>query len=85
MKMRHFEGKRLLSVIRGSDYAHAGEEEAINLVMSRIPKNNGRLILDVDCGLGGTAKFIQEHGWGQVTGIDIEEESMYMQKKTILN
>lgn len=82
MKMRHFKGKQILSLIRENDYAHAGEEEAINLVMRKIPKDNKWLILDVGCGLGGTAKFIQEHGWGQITGIDIEKESIEYARKT---
>ena len=71
MKMQHFVGKQMLAMMRKGDYAHAGEEEAIDLVMNKIPKDNTRLILDVGCGLGGTAKYIQDHGWGKVTGIDI--------------
>jgi len=82
MKMRHFTGKQMLSVVREGDYAHVGEEEAIHLIMDRFSKDAKRLILDVGCGLGGTAKFIQDHGWGQVTGIDIEKESIEYAKKT---
>ncbi len=82
MKMRHFKGKQILSVVREGDYAHVGEEEAIHLIMNRFSKDAKRLILDVGCGLGGTAKFIQEHGWGQVTGVDIEEESIAYARKT---
>lgn len=82
MKMQHFVGKQMLSMIREGDYAHAGEEESIDLVMNKIPKDRTRLVLDVGCGLGGTAKYIQDHGWGEVTGIDIEQESIkYAQEK----
>ena len=80
--MRHFKGKQILSLVREGDYAHQGEEEAIYRVMDNIPKDDQRLILDVACGLGGTAKFIQDHGWGQVTGIDIEKESIEYASKT---
>ncbi|MFZ0566169.1 MAG: class I SAM-dependent methyltransferase [Chlamydiales bacterium] len=71
-----YDKKFLLSFIREGDYAHAGEEEAIELVMSHFPKDGNRKILDVACGLGGTAHYIQKHGWGLVTGFDIDNESI---------
>lgn len=74
--MRSFKGKSILSFVRAGNYAHAGEEEAILRVFDSIEKNPSRKILDVGCGKGGTAKFIQDHGWGIVTGIDIEHESV---------
>lgn len=76
INMRSFAGKNLVSYARGGDYAHPGEEEAIELLMSGFEKNQSRMILDVGCGLGGTAKYIQDKGWGKVTGIDIEKESI---------
>jgi hypothetical protein len=33
-------------------------------------------LLDVDCGLGGTAKYVQDHGWGTVVGLDVEPASI---------
>lgn len=78
---REFEGKQILAFIRGGDYAHAGEEEAIELIMSRFPKDRHRTILDVACGLGGTANYIQAHGWGQVTGFDIDQPAIDYAKK----
>ena len=80
--LRWFQGKQLVSFLRKGDYAHAGEEEAITEALSEIPKDNNRQILDVGCGQGGTAAFIQEHGWGNVTGIDIEKSSVDYAKKT---
>ena len=76
MKMTDFELKEFLSVIRGKDYAHAGEEEAINLVFADISRLTGRRILDTGCGRGGTADFVQRNGWGKVVGIDIDDESI---------
>ena len=35
MRMRHFVGKQILSVVRDGDYAHVGEEESIHLIMKR--------------------------------------------------
>lgn len=75
-RMNHPDGKRLLARVRGCDYAHAGEEESISLVWEGLPKNPSQLCLDAGCGRGGTAAFIQNHGWGQVTGIDIDETSI---------
>ena len=80
--MRSFDGKSILSLIRNGNYAHAGEEEAIIRVFKNIGKDASKNILDVGCGKGGTAKFVHDHGWGKVTGIDIEQASIeYSQKK----
>ena len=81
LSLRNYRGKKLVSFLRNDDYAHAGEEESIIRVIHKFPKNPHRTILDVGCGLGGTAQFIQENGWGQVTGIDIEKESIEYAKK----
>lgn len=80
--LRWYEGKRLVASVRGSDYAHAGEDEAILRCFSHFPKKTQRTILDVGCGQGGTAHFIQQQKWGQVTGCDIEDSSIkYAQKQ----
>ena len=72
--MRQYTGKHLVAFLRGKNYAHAGEEEAISIVLDEFPKKNDRVILDVGCGLGETANFIQKNGWRLVTGFDIEKE-----------
>jgi len=82
---RAFEGKQILSLIRDGDYAHAGEEEAIELIFSRFPKDPHRKILDVGCGLGGTAHYIQSHGWGQVTGFDVDDRAIVYAKQKYPN
>ncbi|MEM9242862.1 MAG: methyltransferase domain-containing protein [Pseudomonadota bacterium] len=76
INFRQYTGKKLLSLLRGGDYAHAGEEEAIDLCMRRFPKHTACELLDVGCGLGKTADYIQSHGYGEVTGVDIEKESI---------
>jgi SAM-dependent methyltransferase len=76
MRLNSFQGKRLLALARGGDYAHAGETESIDLVWNRLPKNPTLQVLDAGCGRGGTAAYIQRAGWGKVTGIDIEGESI---------
>jgi SAM-dependent methyltransferase len=76
MQMISYTGKHLLALIRGSDYAHAGEEEAIELALRPVPRRASQLLLDVGCGLGGTAKYVQDHGWGTVVGLDVEPDSI---------
>jgi SAM-dependent methyltransferase len=72
MRMNHPEGKRLLAAVRNGGYAHAGEEEAIHLLWERLPKIPTQPCLDAGCGRGGTAAFVQTHGWGSPTGVDID-------------
>jgi SAM-dependent methyltransferase len=74
--MNHPDGKRLLATVRGGDYAHAGEEEAIHLLWERLPKIPTQPCLDAGCGRGGTAAFVQSHDWGSVTGVDIDATSI---------
>jgi len=74
--MNSFQGKRVLAMVRDGDFAHAGEEEAIERAMREVPKDPNQCILDAGCGRGGTAAYMQRNGWGQVTGIDVEAESI---------
>jgi SAM-dependent methyltransferase len=76
MTMNSFEGKRILALVREGDYAHAGEEEAIERALRSIPKDPQRWMLDVGCGRGGTADYVRRHGWGHVEGIDRDAESI---------
>jgi cyclopropane fatty-acyl-phospholipid synthase-like methyltransferase len=77
--------KKILAFIRDADYAHAGETEAIDLVFSHLSKNKEQLLLDVGCGLGGTADYIQKHNWGKVIGFDIDPETLNAAKQKYLN
>lgn len=74
----YLQNKKFLSFIRNGDYAHAGEEEAIELAMSGIEKNPQRNILDVGCGLGGTANYLQtllsNNGWQLKSFEDVSTE-----------
>lgn len=74
VRMDSLDWKKALSIVREGDYAHAGEIDAIELCFENINKESNRKLLDVGCGLGGTANYIQENGWGNVVGIDIQGE-----------
>jgi ubiquinone/menaquinone biosynthesis C-methylase UbiE len=69
-------GKEILALIREGNYAHPGEEEAIDLTFGSLPGSPHRQVLDIGCGRGGTADYVQRHGWGTVTGVDIDAETL---------
>lgn len=73
--------KLLLAKIRNGNYAHAGEEEAIELTMNLILKNPVQTLLDLGCGLGGTADYLQKNQWGKVVGIDIDTAILQQAKR----
>jgi len=82
MKMNNYDGKAFLATVRGEDFAHAGEEEAIDLAFAGVGAQSNWKVLDAGCGRGGTADYVNRHGWGHVVGIDIEGQSIeYAQKK----
>ncbi len=80
--MNSYLGKQLLALVRDGDYAHAGEEEAIEIAMAPMSRDPDRRLLDAGCGRGGTAAYLQQHGWGRVTGVDIEAESVERARST---
>lgn len=82
MRMNDFNGKEFLAAVRGKDYAHAGEETAIELLFQNVPVDANRKILDAGCGRGGTADYVHQHGWGQVVGIDVEAKSIEYANET---
>lgn len=82
MNMNSFEGKRILALIRDGDYAHAGEEEAIERALRSVPKSSDNWTLDVGCGRGGSAEYLRRQGWGNLVGIDRDSESIEYAKAT---
>lgn len=82
MNMNSFEGKRILALIREGDYAHPGEEEAIERAFRGVPKSPHNWILDVGCGRGGSADYLRRRGWGNLAGIDRDVESIEYAKAT---
>ena len=81
MKMNSAEGKGILALVRDGAYAHAGEEESIELVFSSVPRDSSRTVLDAGCGLGGTADYVQRQGWGRVSGFDIDPRTIALARQ----
>lgn len=74
--MNTFENKTFLARIRGGDFAHPGEEEAIDLVLSHLKPEPRETVLDAGCGLGATADAIGKKTGAVVVGVDLDSESM---------
>ena len=75
-QMNSPDGKRLLALVCGGDYAHAGEEEAIERTFRNVEKRYEQSILDVGCGRGGSANHLWQNGWGTLAGIDRDGASI---------
>ena len=75
MAMDNATGKRLLALIRDADYAHPGEEVANRLLFAGVTRDPARRILDAGCGGGGAAAWVQDQGYGRVTGLEIDAET----------
>ena len=70
------DGKRLLAAVRDGDFAHAGEEAAVRMAWTPLPKRPDQGCLDAGCGRGGTAALVQSEQWSQVIGLDIDAETI---------
>lgn len=67
--------KKIIGKIRGGNYQHPGEESAIDMLFDlSTNKKPSAHILDVGCGLGATAAYVNNHRWGSVVGIDINQD-----------
>jgi SAM-dependent methyltransferase len=74
------QARLLLTHLRGGDYAHAGDEEAIDLVISKVLELSPQVLegpcLDVGSGFGGTANYLQQLQFHSIFGIDIDEAAI---------
>jgi len=70
--------RMLLAQVRHGDFAHPGDTQAIDLVLEKVQKllhhpdeNLGQIqALDLGCGLGGTAAYIQQKTTWKIAGLD---------------
>ena len=74
------ESRNILTKLRGGDYAHVGEVEAINLILSKLENHKEVIandnILDLGSGYGGTADYFFKHGYKKIWGIDIDKNAV---------
>lgn len=70
------QARLILSELRGGDFAHAGDKEAIDMVLAKIHQDFPEVLsgncLDVGCGFGGTAEYLAKNGFEHVFGVDID-------------
>jgi len=81
-RMNSAAGKAILAKARGGDFAHPGEEEAVQLVARGLPKSPRNRVLDIGCGRGGTASWFQRNNFGLIYGIDVDSESIQYARST---
>jgi len=64
---------------------HIGGVEAIHLILEQAlqmsPNIANKNILDIGCGFGGTANFLQKEGFKQIWGIDIDASAIEYSKQ----
>ncbi|NQV84420.1 MAG: methyltransferase domain-containing protein [Rhodospirillales bacterium] len=65
------------------DEFHLGGRKATIHAVSKLPLNKDSHVLDIGCGIGGTARFIASETGCRVTGIDLTPE--YISTAQILN
>lgn len=79
------QARLLLSSLRGGEYVHAGDREAVDMVLSKVlhiaPNLLEGRVLDVGCGFGKTAYDFYEAGFKKVWGIDIDVSAVHYAKK----
>jgi cyclopropane fatty-acyl-phospholipid synthase-like methyltransferase len=76
MHLNRFLYSKALAAARGCDFAHPGEAQAIDRLLMWLPVERSRSVLDLGCGLGGTANYLAERGWKNVVGVDPDPESV---------
>jgi SAM-dependent methyltransferase len=67
--------KKIVGKIRGGNYQHPGEEHAIDMLFNlSMNKKSSAHILDIGCGLGATAAYVNKNKWGSVVAIDLNKD-----------
>lgn len=71
------QARLLLSQLRGGDFTHAGDKEAIDMVITKLKQEHPEALtgncLDVGCGFGGTADYLLKQGVKHIWGIDVDK------------
>lgn len=64
----------LIDQLAGVDEFHIGGRPATEMICQRMGLRNGVKVLDIGCGLGGTARFMAAHHGAEVDGVDLTPE-----------
>ena len=74
------QARLILSELRGGDFTHAGDKEAIDMALAKLKKDFPEALkgncLDVGCGFGGTADYLMKKGFKKVWGIDVDKSAI---------
>ncbi len=71
--------RAMLTKLREGDFAHAGDREAIEFVLSKISMSNNIKngnVLDLGSGYGGTADYCSAKGFKKIWGVDIDKNAV---------
>ncbi len=74
------QARLILSQLRGGDFTHAGDKEAVDMVVTKLKQDHPEVLkgncLDVGCGFGGTADYLVKQGFKRVWAIDIDKSTI---------
>jgi 2-polyprenyl-3-methyl-5-hydroxy-6-metoxy-1,4-benzoquinol methylase len=74
------QARLIVSELRGGDFTHAGDTEAIDMVLAKLKADFPEVLkgncLDVGCGFGGTADYLVKQGVEKIWGIDINKPAL---------
>ena len=73
-KLRGISEAPLVDQLAGVDEFHMGGRPATKAVADQLQLSPGLKVLDIGCGLGGTARFLATAYGSQVDGVDITKE-----------
>lgn len=73
----------IIEVLAAIDEFHMGGRVATTALVEAMDLNSESHVLDIGCGLGGTARYITSAHGAQVTGVDLTEE--YIKTGSALN
>lgn len=82
-KMQQMSEAAPVDLLAGVDEFHIGGRAATGMVAERLGAGAGDRILDIGCGLGGTARFLAGKTGARVSGIDLTPE--YVETGNALN
>ncbi|MCE2716901.1 MAG: class I SAM-dependent methyltransferase [Pseudomonadota bacterium] len=79
------QARLILSKLRGGDFTHAGDKEAIDMMLEKVKRDFPETLkgncLDIGCGFGGTADYLLKNGFKKIWGIDVDQAVIDYAKK----